>query len=100
MRSSNDLLLRFALQRRALAFDQTQLVNYATMESWHHVLLSAYLEQPPPGYRRLTLQQVKTADVEFFKELCRLTNNGVRMQADGTFPLELAIKAAINSTGV
>eukprot|EP00973_Karenia_brevis_P026542 3662475-Karenia_brevis.AAC.1 len=77
---STDLLLKYALQRRALAFDQTNLIKYEISEQWHQVLLTAYLTEPPPGYKRVTLQQLHAADMELFKELCKATGKGIRMR--------------------
>ena len=42
--TSTDLLLRNALQRRSLAFDNCRLVAYSVFERWTDVLLDAKLE--------------------------------------------------------
>ena len=49
---STDLLLRNALTRRALAFDNCRLTTFSCWEAWHETMLDAYLEAPPTGYRK------------------------------------------------
>ena len=89
--TSTDLLLKFALQRRSLAFDQCGLVNYEIFEIWSQILISQYLKEPPEGYRRLSLEQVQNADLELFKGAMRMTHKGIRPTVAGQRPLEDAI---------
>ena len=44
---STDLKLRYALQRRSLAFDQARIVTFDKFERWTQVLLEAYTSTPP-----------------------------------------------------
>ena len=55
--TSSDLLLRNALQRRSLAFDNCRLVEYSVFEKWTDVLIDAYLDVPPAGFLRISLER-------------------------------------------
>ena len=47
--TSSEVLVLQALQRRSLAMDQANLVEYKEMELWHEKLLRARLTDPPVG---------------------------------------------------
>ena len=79
--TGTDLLLRYALQRRSLAFDQCGTVTYDVFEGWSQTVLTAYLRTPPSGYRRVSLEQLHAADLELFKCLMAATREGIRPTA-------------------
>ena len=93
--TSTDLKLKFALQRRSLAFDQTRLIDYDKMERWTQVLFDAFLEVPPANYAKVTIEQVHNADLALFKYMMKETRFGIKPLADGTLPLERALQAAM-----
>ncbi|CAE7638477.1 Abcb1a [Symbiodinium sp. CCMP2592] len=93
--TSTDLKLKFALQRRSLAFDQTRLIDYDKMERWTQVLIDAFLEVPPANYAKVTIEQVHNADLALFKYMMKETRFGIKPLADGTLPLERALQAAM-----
>ena len=98
--TSTDLKLKFALQRRSLAFDQSRLIDYDKMERWAQVLLDAFLEIPPAGYAKVSVEQVHNADLALFKCMMKETRSGIKPLADGTLPIETAIRAAISAPEV
>lgn len=55
-----DLKLKFALQRRSLAFDQCRLVSkaYQEFEKWSCVLLEACAAPPLEGYHKASVEQL------------------------------------------
>ena len=57
---SSDLLVRQAMQRRGLAFDQGNILSYLMHDRWIEKVFDARLENPPDGYGRITHQQNKT----------------------------------------
>ena len=93
--TSTDLLLRNALQRRSLAFDNCRLVAYSVFERWTDILLDAYLSPAIGGHQRVSIEQLHRADLQLFKLAMHETKDGVRMRSDGTFPVEEAIKAGM-----
>ena len=48
--TSSEVLVLQALQRRSLAMDQANLIEYREMELWHEKLLRARLTDPPAGF--------------------------------------------------
>jgi hypothetical protein len=58
--------VRQALLRRALAYDQAGIIRFEIMEQWHNHLLEALQRDPPPGHRRVGLEQMLLADREIF----------------------------------
>ena len=74
----SDLKVQQALQRRALAYDQANVVGFHQLSKWHDKLLKARLTDPPPGYARITFTQMERADRKFFAELCDQTRSGIQ----------------------
>ena len=64
--TSSELQVQWAFQRRGLAFDQCQLISYATHDKWVQTLLSSLTREPPPGFARVTMEQAIRADQEIF----------------------------------
>ena len=94
-----DLKLRFALQRRSLAFDQARWVDYQDFERWSQILLEAYTAPAMEGYQKVTIEQLHRADLQLFKVLIRETRNGIK--AVGTRqPMAEALKEAIKAPEV
>ena len=91
-----DLQLKFVLQRRSLALDQTRLVDYDLMEKWSKIMLEAYTNVPPEGYSKVSLEQLQRADLELFKYLMRECRSGIKTLS-GRQPLAEALKEAIKA---
>lgn len=53
-----------------------------------------YVQVAPEGYAKVTIEQTHKADMELFKNMMRATRNGIKIQSDGTKPLEEAFRAA------
>ena len=62
MQIQNELQLSQALARRSLACDLMGVITFRTQENWHKFLLDRLAESPPPGFRRITMEQVLRAD--------------------------------------
>lgn len=90
--TGTDLLLRNALQRRSLAFDNCRLVDYGIFERWTDILLDAYLAAPIEGHAPISIEQLQRADLQLFKHAIRETRDGIRVRGDGSFPLEEALR--------
>ena len=97
--TSSDLRLKYALQRRSLAFDQARLVDYEKFEKWSSILLESYSKSPVEGYRKVTIEQIQHADLEMFKVLIKSTRGGIR-PSGGLAPLEVALERAIVSAEI
>lgn len=69
--------VRQALLRRALAYDQSGIIRFEIMELWHNHLLEALQRDPPPGHRRVTLEQMLLADREIFIRMIESCRSGL-----------------------
>ncbi|CAE7739579.1 unnamed protein product [Symbiodinium sp. CCMP2592] len=83
-----------ALQRRSLALDQANLVEYTLMQQWSDRLLRARMDDPPPQYSRLV-----AADKKLFSELRDLTRDGVQSSSGGERPAPYTPKGPRKGAG-
>ena len=67
-----------ALQRRSLALDQANIVEYSLMQQWSDRLRRAKMQEAPPGYQRPGWSQLVAADKKLFSELRDLTREGIQ----------------------
>ena len=93
----SDYVLRLAFRRRALGFDQTGLVTYATMETWHERLFAAMAQEPPPDYSYVTKNQVISTDREMWLRIMEKCRAGILPITDPATrrvvnPIEQAMK--------
>ena len=95
-----DARLRQALQRRALAYDLSRMIDYKTLETWTETLFAEMMRDPPKGYRTVTVQQVQEADKRLWQLVSEQTRGCVSMQADNSKPVDAAIKLYMERTEV
>ena len=75
---ASDLKIKFALQRRSLAFDQAGIVDYEVFEKWNNLMLSHVMKPAPPGYTQVDINQALRADAQLFKLIGKATRSGIR----------------------
>jgi hypothetical protein len=97
---SSDYLVRQCFLRRALAFDQSQIISFSTHEKWTNTLFEQMQRVPPPGYCRLSLQQALAADKQMFVLLGEECRTGVAMLATGVRPVDDAMLLLMNSARI
>ena len=95
-----DLLLRYALQRRGLAFEIADLMDYDTHQNIVDLLLREYMRAPPHGYAKVSLEQICRADREIFKGLQDACRSGIRRDVAGARPLDSAVPRVLDSERV
>ena len=96
----SDLKIRFALQRRALAFDQAALITFETHDAWISLLFYRMSETPPQGFFHVSMEQCLRADRKLFmkmSEACRSNINAVPGQAR---PLDVAMARLVDHSDV
>ena len=95
------LELSWALQRRALACDLVGLSGYAEQQAWHAHLLRRLTDiDPPPGYSRVSVQQILAADRAAWMKIAEWTTDGIQRKADGTLPLNLLFTRCMSEPSV
>jgi len=91
--------VRYCLVRRALAFDQANLMEFKLMEAWNEKLMQSRLEDPSPGFSRTTMKQLELADRKLFCILAEKTREGIKTTVKGR-PLDLVFKECTESSEV
>ena len=74
---ASDLALRQAFRRRALAYDQCNLVSFEVLEIWAEKLFASMEQIPPPGYSQVTRFQITAADKELFVKVLETCRAGI-----------------------
>ena len=97
---STDILMRFALRRRAVAYDLCNLVRYEIMETWHEILVATKLRDQVEGFAPVSTEQLIRADKYLFEVLARLTRAGIVPLAGGVRPLDDLWKSKMESPEV
>ena len=87
---ASDLKIRFALQRRSLAFDQAGLVEYEVFERWNSIMMSHTMAATPHGFHPVDINQVLRADAKLFQLVGRKTRSGIRPTGIGR-PVEIEL---------
>ena len=91
---ASDLNLRTAFRRRALAYDQCNLMSYEVLEAWSERLFSTMDEIPPPSYSPVNRHQILAADKALFVKVVEECRSGIvpSTNAGGvvTRPMEVA----------
>ncbi|CAE7414212.1 unnamed protein product, partial [Symbiodinium sp. KB8] len=97
--TSTEVLVMQALQRRALAMEQANIVPYTLLDLWHQRLMKARLTDPPPGYSRPSFDQLRLADQKLFSELQDETRSGIQALSSGR-PVDNLIKDVMHRAEV
>ena len=97
--TTSEVHIMQALQRRSLAMDQANLVEYSVMQQWSDRLIRARVQDAPAGYAKPTWAQLVAADKKLFSELRDLTRDGVQANA-GARPLDTHVPSVMNSFDV
>ena len=91
----SDLQLRYLLQRRGLALELSGLMSFDEHEKIVNLLFNRLADQAPPGYARVSLDQIHRGDREIFKALAVACRAGIRRDGMGVRPLEAALPSIL-----
>ena len=93
---ASDYDLQNALVRRGLGMDMGMLLKYSNHEKLNVRLMTAKTAEPPPGYRAVSIQQIRLADEKFFDVLADLTRKGIKRSTPEGSPLDTVFDQALN----
>ena len=97
--AASEIQVRYCLVRRALAFDQANLIEFKFMDVWTEKLLQSRLEDPPQGFARTSMKQLEQADRKLFCVLAEKTRDGIKSTTAGR-PLDKVFKECIECSEV
>ena len=97
--TSTEVMLMYALTRRALAVEQANICSYAKMMLWTQRLMKSRMDEPPLGYARPSMKQLMMADQKLFMELADATRDGIQSTPEGR-PVELLMDRIMYSSQV
>ena len=81
--TSTELLLQLALQRRGIAMEMANMLDYHVHYQWVERLLSARLDSHPATHLQPTLDQCQQADRKLWQLLGEATRSGIQLKAGG-----------------
>jgi len=90
----SEFKLRTALQRRSLALDQLDLVDYTTSERYHSFLFSLLSQATPESHHPLTVQQLLNIDKQVWTQMALACRSGVSRKVNGVSPMVVALRQA------
>ena len=90
-RLASDLQIKQALTRRGLAYDLSGMIGFHTHDTWINKLFYHLQLDPPPGYAPTSMEQLMRADQALFVKMGEWCRTGVRTDAQGFLPAELAM---------
>ena len=97
--TGSEILVKYALTRRALALEQANLVKFSLMEAWSEKMMQSRLEEPNSGFSRTTMKQLEQADRKLFVLLGEQTREGIKATAGGR-PIDAIFEKCTQSSEV
>eukprot|EP00435_Cladocopium_sp_Y103_P015116 s4719_g3.t1 len=74
---SGEIKLRAAFTRRSLAYDLANVALFEVMESWTQLLFDRVCQDPPAGYRHISIDQIVQADRKIWVKISERTRSKV-----------------------
>ena len=86
--TSSDLLLRYVFYRRGLSMEMYDLMSFENHELLAGLLIAEMMRDPPPGFAKVSLDQILRADKEAFLLMGIMCPHGIRRDGKFTRPLD------------
>eukprot|EP00971_Amphidinium_carterae_P312791 6216505-Amphidinium_carterae.1 len=77
-----------ALFRRGVALDMADLMDFNIHQRLVHRYLHDLVQEPIPGYSRVTWAQIKKCDEEIWRRMADMTQGSLKRDAEGRRPLD------------
>eukprot|EP00435_Cladocopium_sp_Y103_P033307 s2858_g8.t1 len=87
----SEIKLQWCWQRRGVAVEMCEVLSWTVSQTWLSMMFSVYSTDPPPGFARVTLQQLIAADKTLWTILAREAEM-VKPDATGKRPLDEAVE--------
>ena len=89
------LMLKYALQRRGLAFELGRLMSFEAHEKLVNFLFEELSQDPLPGHASVSLDQVRRADKHVFGRLGEMTRAGFQIMPEGEYLLDKLLEVVL-----
>ena len=96
----SDLKIRYALQRRALAFDQAALITFELHDEWISLLFYRMAEVPPAGFFAVSMEQCLRADRKLFMKMSEACRSNINALPGQNRPLDVAMKRLVEHSDI
>jgi hypothetical protein len=87
--------LNFAFMRRGLALEMADILSHENHEKLKSKYISAMMKQLMDGYKPVTVEQVYTADIEFWICMAEATQDGIRRSGAKERPCDAAFNEVL-----
>eukprot|EP00971_Amphidinium_carterae_P340235 6478455-Amphidinium_carterae.1 len=85
---NSDLLMQQALFRRGIALDMADLMDFNIHQRLVHRYLHDLVQEPIPGYARVSWAQIKRCDEEIWRRMADMTQGSLKRDGEGRRPLD------------
>ena len=85
----------FAYQRRNLALDMANVLDFNLSEKLRSKLMAVYMKPPPTNFLPVDMNQILEADFVFWSQMNEETTNGIKQKATGR-PCDLVFDVVFN----
>ena len=92
---TTDLLLKCALQRRGLGYEVGGIMTYEPHDTLVNRLIAEFQSDVPPHCHKVSLEQIRAADVKAHELLSELTAEGIRLNSQGVLPMDAAMPGVL-----
>ena len=90
---SGEIKLRAASTRRSLAYELANIASFEILEGWTQLLFDRVCQDPPAGYRHISMDQIIEADRKLWVKISERTRSKVTgVDASGVKNVDSAIK--------
>ena len=93
--TATDLKLKTALQRRGIAMEVAQLLSFEVHDKYVNWLFRQLSRKPFTGFHQVSIQQIHELDTEVFLKLAEQTREGLDLNIDGTYCLDVLLLNAM-----
>ena len=87
-----EIRLRAAFTRRSLAYDLANVASFEVMESWSQLLFDRICQEPPSGYKHISIEQILVADRKLWVKVSEDTRSRVTGMTDGRKNVDISIE--------
>ena len=87
-----DIRLTAAFTRRSLAYELANVASFEVMEGWSQLLFDRVCQDPPSGYKHISIEQILVADRKLWVKVSEETRSLVTSTTNGRKNVDLAIE--------